>query len=306
MKCPSCGVNYEKSYGLRCSCGYRYVFNPLLHSGMTDGKFVELIREASGNGKFFYTLPQLYLAWCTMEEQENKPLAQRVLILVCLLIFSIIYVLFSVFGTSFIIALISLALLDIPLVMTRKYGERQPPNKKELLKLVQLWGKKHDLPDKMILKPCLDRQGAAQKALQGCRVGRVILVERAVLVDLFILNGFHRQQKALILSVDGYPAFVHELAEKFLDKHPKLPVFLLHDATNAGMAMHRDVSIPDSHPIVNLGVAPRHLEKMESLKPLMLKRQDHRAPIDCIPWSALSELCASAIDSKISFDKILT
>ncbi len=305
MKCPSCGVNYEKDYGLRCSCGYKYVFNPLLHSGMTDGMFLELVQEASNNGKNYYTLPQLYLAWCTRDEQENLPLAQRVLVLVCLLIFSIIFFLFSVFGIGFIVALISLALLDIPLVLARKYGERQLPAKKELARLVQLWGKKHGIPDKLILKPCLDRQGAAKKMLKGCRVGRIILVERATLVDLLILNGFHRQEKALILSVDGYPAFIHDLAGKFLDKHPKLPVFLLHDATKDGMIMHRDVSIPDSHPIVNLGAAPRHLEQVESLKPLMLKRQEFQAPVDCISWPTLSALCTSAIGSRTSFDKKL-
>ncbi len=56
MKCPTCGKNHPKKLGLQCSCGYTFVFNPGTDPGMTDGKFVAIVRRASAGGDKFFTL----------------------------------------------------------------------------------------------------------------------------------------------------------------------------------------------------------------------------------------------------------
>ena len=67
MRCPNCSHNQKVKDGLTCgSCRYAFAFNPKETSplGVTDGKFLACIRNASQNDATYFTLNQLYAACC--------------------------------------------------------------------------------------------------------------------------------------------------------------------------------------------------------------------------------------------------
>jgi hypothetical protein len=71
MICPKCRINHKKKYGLRCNCGYQFVFSPDMNKGMTDNKFLSLIKKASADDRYYFTFSQLYLARCKMKGETN-------------------------------------------------------------------------------------------------------------------------------------------------------------------------------------------------------------------------------------------
>ena len=137
-------------------------------------------------------------------------------------------------------------------------------------------------------------------------VERIIIVERRILVDLLVKNGFHVDQKALVFSMDGYPTYIAEKAKKLLAESPDLPVYLLHDATEKGMRMYKKIRLPDHHPVIDLGVFPEQIKNLSVLKPLRLKNQEYQVPLDALPYAALSGLSAAAIAANVPFDEVLT
>ncbi|CAK8713419.1 hypothetical protein GMJAKD_02690 [Candidatus Electrothrix aarhusensis] len=298
MICPTCRINHKKSEGLRCKCGYRFVFSPDRDKGMTDNKFMLILRKASADGRYYFTFPQLYYFCCTVKGKIS--------------FYGIVakYIFFGFFAV---------VLLKVPLVLIAAvalmhsihsimyYCDRKEPiNQEEFRKMVRKWSNIKGVPDKMLVKPSLHHPPPQfpEGDLYDYGVERIIIVERQLLVDLLVKNGFHTDQRALIFSADGYPSYIAERAKILLKASSDLPIYLLHDATEKGGAMKRKINYP-KHKVIDLGIFPEQIKNLPVLKPLRLKSQEHQAALDVLPYAALSAIGGAAIAAGIPFDEVL-
>lgn len=58
MKCPKCSSNHKRKSGMRCDCGYQFVFDPKVDK-IADGKFAAALSKASANDTNYFTQNQL-------------------------------------------------------------------------------------------------------------------------------------------------------------------------------------------------------------------------------------------------------
>ena len=133
---------------------------------------------------------------------------------------------------------------------------------------------------------------------------RIIIVERRLLVDLLVRNGFHAEQNALIFSRDGYPSYIVQHALKILKENSLLPVYLLHDANDGDMvtALKKKLS---GRTVIDLGLNPEHLEKMHFIKSLQLHLNRYKAPLDILPYPVLATICGQALHEKSTLSEVL-
>ncbi|CAK8719971.1 hypothetical protein KKHLCK_09155 [Candidatus Electrothrix laxa] len=305
MKCPKCGVEQKKDGEIRCCCGYQFIFNAGNAQGMTDAKFFNLLRGAGENGRFYFTFPQLYSAWCQQDAEERNSLLWKRLAVVDIFLLTLCALCFFLFG--WIGGLVSLILLVVPWLLIRQYRRQLPPDLGTLKTLLKQWQAGHGGGDEMLLlRPSLHEPPPdfPEKDLFDYGVERIIIVERPLLVDLLVKNGFHIDQNALVFSRDGYPAYILQRARKMIKEVPSLPVYLLHDASEVGMAMSRKNKLLRCT-VVDLGIKPEHLEKMHFLNALQLQRKGWKAPLDILPYPILAAICGTAIREKSTLLEVL-
>ncbi len=312
MICPKCNNNHKKNDGTYCRCGYRFVFRPDVDNGMTDNKFMLILRKASADGRYYFTFSQLYSAWCIVKGKIS-------FFDFCGIMGK--YIVFGFFAFSFLSASMKnghlffwVLLSGIVLIHVIVLLNRTPPDREKFRKLVTKWSRSRcfyveGTLDKMLVKPSLHEPPSAfpERDVYNYNYGveGILIVQKQIIVDLLVRNGFHTDQRVLIFSVDGYPSYIEEQAKKLLQASPELPIYLLHDATEEGMAMRKKIKIPTSHKVVDLGMSPDQLQNLPALKPLRLQKQEYNAPLDILPYAALSAMGAAAIAAGIPFDEVL-
>ena len=63
---------------------------------------------------------------------------------------------------------------------------------------------------------------------------RIVIVDRNIYVYLFVRNGMHSEQRALIFAESDYPKYLSDRALELLQRRSDLPIFILHVATTEG------------------------------------------------------------------------
>ncbi len=305
MRCPDCGAHQKQEDKRLCSCGYRFVFKVQFSHGMTDVKFLDILRRASQDGRFYFTFAQLYTAWCQQDAAEYLSRFQKKLIALSVVLLAFFAT--CLFWFSWIGAVLSLIFLVVPYLLLRQYRQRLPPELGELKNLVKQWqAGRGGGDDMLLLSPDLHELSAnfPEKELIGYGVERIIIVERRLLVDLLVKNAFHADQNALIFSRDGYPSSIVHCAQKILKENKLLPIYLLHDASETGMLMHRKTKL-SGRKVIDLGIRPEHIEKMKFLNALQLWKKEYKAPLDILPYPVLATLCGQAFREERSFSEVL-
>ncbi len=305
MKCPECGVEKKKDIERRCCCGYQFIFDGKNAQGMTDAKFSNLLRRAGGNGRFYFTFPQLYSAWCQQDAEERICLLRKRIAGVGVFLLTLCTSCFLLFG--WIGVVLSLTLLVGPWLLIWQYRQQQLPDLGGLKKLLKQWQAEHGGGGEMLLiRPSLHEPPLdfSEKDLLDYGVERVIIVERPLLVDLLVKNGFHADQNALIFSRDGYPAYIVQRAQELLKERSLLPIYLLHDASETGMAMSEKNRLP-GRAVIDLGIRPEHLEKMHFLNALQLQKNGYKAPLDILPYPVLATICGEAVRENSTLLEVL-
>ncbi|MCI5115414.1 MAG: hypothetical protein D3921_12540 [Candidatus Electrothrix sp. AW1] len=263
MLCPKCKNNHKKNDGTYCRCGYRFVFRPDVDSGMTDNKFLSLVRKASADNRYYFTFSQLYTVWCKAE--DNMSLGSLMIIYIVFGFIGLLLLFPSMKSDSLWLLLL---LFTIFLIHAMVRWNCISPNRKEFRRLVTKWSRSRcsyveGTLDKMLEKPSLYEPPPefSERDLYDYGVERIIIVERKILVDLLVKNGFHTEQRALIFSMNGYPSYIAERAKILLKSVPELPIYLLHDATHAGVSMRRKIIL---HGQENRTVAPKPSNRTSS------------------------------------------
>jgi hypothetical protein len=299
MKCPSCGTRWKHADGMMCGCGYQFVFDPKTE-GLADGRFAAVLRRASANGTRYFTVNQLYSEFA----RRSRPSAVGPFVaagLASLLLLGAL--LYQRWGLAALGVLFTLLLVGVGVARQRA----RPMPKERFDQLLARWIAAKGHPDRLITTPRLDTPPPewAEHDMYDYGVRCILLVDRPEIVDLLVLNGLHTQEGALVLSMDGYPQYLTDRAEGLLAQYPDLPVYLLHDATSAGIAaaqrFHARPSLPvEPERVIDLGLYPSDTRHFRRLKQLGLGSGNEQAPLDLLPYPTLQRATHIALVAGVS------
>ncbi len=295
MKCPECSLNHKRSVGMVCSCGYSFVFCPKSSDAVTDGKFLALINKISGNGTYYFTPLQFHLQYCTKKYKEMK--TQQNTGIGCFLFIAVV-VFFASHNLTFALIPLGIAFL---MAWAKKFDK--PVSLKTSLGLLDKWKSNGREIDKLLEKPRLQNPPSEcqEPDIYDYGVERILLVEHPILVDLFVLNNFHCHERVLILCQDGYPDYLGTQAEKSLEENPDLPVYLLHDASEEGERMNKNLetsSLPiQTHPIVDLGFFAKDIAQIKGLE-FINRQYANKIPVAMLPYPILSKMLSNALNKE--------
>ncbi len=292
MKCPECGYNQKVKYGLTCGhCNYTFCFNPK-ESGplkVTDGKFRACIKSASQQGTQWFTENQLYAAFC---RRMSRPRWKFVLIGLIPIAVAVALILededaadpsaLGLFAGGVVLTIV----LAIACYFTRPAVERRFFD--GCLKAWKVKGKLGEGPG-LLTKPSLNKPPPewTEPDIYDYGVEHILIVERDILVDLFVKNGFHADRRMLVLSESGYPSYLAPVARKLMEERSDLPVFLLHDATAHGVEMEQRIRAGDllplrDHPVTDLGLFPADFKRLKRTKSFDAANRERSLPADAL------------------------
>ncbi|MFC1849328.1 hypothetical protein ACFL27_03880 [candidate division CSSED10-310 bacterium] len=305
MKCPKCNANHLRRSGFMCSCGYHFVFDPKDRFHMTDGKFVALINTVSANKSYCFTQNQLYARYCKVVMSKRQKAYWG-----CFVMALLILIVALVIGSLFPFAIFVVLAVVIGLVMRVQHSK--PPTPKELNELLTKWTAGGNEITMLLKSPGLSTPPPAwqEPDIYDYGVERILYVQRDILVDLFVKNGFHAEQRALIVSMTGYPTYLKPHIKKVLQESPDLPVFLLHDSTSSGQNMIKSIKRADSslkdHPIIDVGLFPADVKLLKTLHCVRPDRTSFGVPVDYIRYETLARALADAMNKKVTFHNLIT
>ena len=304
MKCPKCGTNHRYRDGMKCNCHYQFALDPKSDQ-MTDGKLLALVRGASSNGTYYFTPHQLYTTYCSRHRDVGRlPVIAMVgvvatvavlmvppeikLVCVSILLFALVAIVIAAFVPSSV----------PPRSTLEKAVQKYEGIKGPISKLVR----SHRLADP---PPEWD-----EPDIYDYGVERVLVVQRDILVDLLVLNGFHKAQRTLIISGGGYPTYLTPMAVQVLEQNSEMPVFFLHDATREGLAWFEQISkskkLPwQDHAKVDLGIYPDDIRRIKKLRKLRPELSNYGLEIDVLPYAMLVVGLEVAIEERQSLGYLL-
>ena len=304
MKCPNCGAAHKKRDGMICNkCrSYHFVLRPDLDEGWTDAKFLELISRASSKNTCYFTENQLYTAFC-----DRKPKISFLAVVIIAIISGIAAIAVSKYSTDFVYIFGTVALIFGVYAFYRYQTKNIPPSRFKFSMLLSKWISARNNPEKMITETQLHSPPPEWNETDIYDYGfeRLLIVEHDLLVDLFVLNNFHAQERTLILSLDGYPDYLAPHLEKTLADNPQLPIYYLHDATNKGQRSINQIAacfpVLKNLQIIDLGLTPTDVILFKKNHPRFPAENVSNVKIDLIPYNRLSLMTATAMAQKITF-----
>lgn len=323
MRCPECQhvQKYNRS-GMSCArCRYAYVFDPK-KDRLSDFALRRMIDQLSDNAQYWFTRNQLAIEISRYLTNRllMKKLAGRFLFgFAITLVGTAVVIPASWWVVAFIV---SAGLWAILFFKTRYYWLSR-------IKLpVQLpWHDALEIIDRYQSKHPIERLASGRAFRISPDNGTIddlyfapdaiLLVPRHDLVDMLVRNRFPQQHKTLVLSHDGYPKHIFEACRVFLENHPKLPVHIIHDASEQDFDGLRRL-VNDSRwqnardHISDLGWSRQHIIEQKvrlpwireghitfSLQHRQQLQQGARVPLDFPPPAAMTTLLAAAVTSGV-------
>lgn len=288
MRCPRCANNHAKKDGPVCKkCGRTFVFFD--KDPMSDGKFATLLSRASSGNTLYFTRDQLYTVYA-LQDGSSRPGIVSLLVILAIGVGSAFAFFAGSAGLGSFLAVAAVISLAIWLSMR----SAKPPPRASLMHALDRWHAAEPI-EKLIDRPSLQKppQTWREPDIYDYGVERILVVQHDILVDLFVKNGLHAQERAVIVSERGYPDYIVPIARRLLEESPQLPIFLLHDADATGLMMQRRLEgsglLPLSgHPIIDTGLTPRDVGRLAKLRPLRPETRGNALPADALPYGLLA------------------
>jgi hypothetical protein len=308
MKCPNCTTTQKRKEGMKCNkCGYQHVFDPKT-DGITDGKFMALLKGASANDTYYFTYNQLYARYCQGRSNIVAAIVESSfgllgwLGLLAVAGGALGFLIGAVLEEPFIIAPgLLVALIGVVLaIVGRNSRQIAPartlaPDEAKLRGWVMQWERAGRPIARLLRAPSLDRppQPYREDDIYDYGVERLIIVDQDLIVDLFVKNNLHAEQRALVLSERGYPTYLLPHAQRLLAERPDLPVILFHDSTQQGAAMAGRLQSSSIFPLggrrlVDAGLFPNDVPKIASIRSTIPSARGNAVPADFLPFGAMA------------------
>ena len=301
MKCPSCSKHHRYANGMTCKCGYQFALDPK-QDGISDRRFVSFILAAGCNDTYHFTENQLYTAAC------RKQLTPHVAVPILLGVMAIGFLVAGTLADPALLLLLLVPFIGIPVWLYFLYFKKLSRVEFEgwLIKYERSKGPITNLVSETKLSgPPND---TAEPDIFDYGVEKVLLVQHRILVDLLVLNNIHMTTRALIATADGYPQYIASRLEGLLEESPKLPVFILHDATLEGITWAEKT---DNHfgrsgrPTIDVGLTPNAVKQIAKIRTLRLKSESYHAPVDCLPMAMLANGISLSLEKSVTMDEML-
>ncbi len=310
MKCPSCGGNHKKKEGRVCSCGYHFVFSPDQDKGMTDGRFTAHVNAVSREGTYYFTKNQLYSV-CLRKSDKAVPVG-------CLA-FGITWVITAIFFLdwfnvfylgAFKFFLGAALIIAVVILLAPLFKKNIPLSMEDFDRYVHRWQSAGHKLDKYILKPRLHTPPPEwqEPDIYQYGVERILIVERDIMVDALVLNGFHAQERALIVSNNGYPEYLIPRVKDIVKNSPNIDVFYIHDvpAENSKVyGLGRAKALVGGRPVKDIGFFADDIKKIKSLKQLSPEAFRGRIPADAMTYAGLSALAVACFSEGLAIHEAL-
>jgi hypothetical protein len=302
MKCPQCNANHKHKEGMRCKCGYAFALDPKIDK-FSDGKFLKAIRSASANDTRYYTKNMLYGA---VVRQATRKSCSPIFVIIMLIVTAVVLVV----ARRFVFIPIVLTVIAILAVLGDYF--RKPMPWEQFDKLLRKWQHAKKETPKLIEQPALGAPPPdwPEADIYNYGVEGVLIVDRDLTVDLFVLNGVHAEQRLLVLSESGYPHYIVPLAQRCLDDNPQLKVFLLHDAEGKKLSMRQRMAttcplrVSDDR-FVDLGISIEDARRIKKLKSFQVSESTRYVPVEWIPFTLLTLATAEAVAEGVGFTDLL-
>lgn len=269
MQCPKCfaDIKYKERSNNQCSkCNARFAFEPKTHPlKLTDTYFSKVVEKLDNNGKLFFTPQQLQFA---VSRKKMKSAGWFIVLIIfaivstiigCVVLFNIIAQVLSDFKQEALVIIclmlgISMILFWIGLIFAVKKFYKpvvslpQSPVEFENRVLADWRGVYGKLPPKLVMNFPMQEIFHDLKGILLCENRDAAMCLAANQVD-----------KNLGLAI----VFQAQKAVELIQKHGKLPIYVLHDASIDGVYFSEKAKqqIGNQTPIIDIGLRPQNLLK---------------------------------------------
>jgi hypothetical protein len=250
-----------------CSCGYRFALNPKEPPNISDIAFQKSLDRLTGSGQYYFTYTQLYAQ--IYRFLENRLRTTRRASAIGGSGFFLIVAAGVVFGAGmpWIIVLPFLLIIVGALWFATR---RVKLDSTTVTKTIDTYEKLHpldNLADGSRFKDAKPEQ--LDKEILQYAPERILIVQHDDITDMLLLNRFHFDNKALVLSAQKYPHHAFQACQSFLSQHPDIPVLLLHDASTEGLHMKERLLTDPSwnlqgKNVHDLGLNPSGVDRIKS------------------------------------------
>ncbi|MBM3300671.1 MAG: hypothetical protein FJY85_12025 [Deltaproteobacteria bacterium] len=98
---------------------------------------------------------------------------------------------------------------------------------------------------------------------------RILIVPSDDMVDMLVLNRFHMDNKTAVVSASKYPLHVFEACQRMLEKHPDIPVEIIHDVSSDGLHLKSRLLADKSwnlegRNVKDLGLFPQDVNRIKT------------------------------------------
>lgn len=268
MKCPNCSTNQKQSAGMTCgSCGYVFALNPKERPYLSDMAVKAVIDKLSGAGRYYFTYNQLYSALCVAARKRGKSKRSGA-IAVCVVLSIIGYFVTSVIEAEWLMFVLVPALaVGLIWYLRRPVSVPHEPTSEA----IRAYRAKHpieNLVDGNHFRGEWPKEDL-KKELFDYAPERILIVQTDEMADMLILNRFHFENKTVVVSANKYPEHVFHAVQRFLERHPDIPVAIAHDASQEGLQLSEKLQADKSwnlegKEIVDLGLSPSDVARMKN------------------------------------------
>lgn len=249
MLCPHCSASlkYRERSNQTCSSCYKvFAFEPKTHSlGLSDTYFRSAVQKLSNNNRLFFTSQQLQFA---VSRKKMKPGGFIVVLIVVGIISTVIVsTLIWPFGIAlFFFWLFLIVFLKIFYKPTVSLPQSAVEFERSVLSSwCDVYGQ---LPSDLVMKFAAPGDFENPKGILICES-----------IDAVMCLNANNLGRNLSLVIDTRPQKAFEL----IRKHGKLPVYVLHDASVAGVGFFEKVKehLRNQAPVIDIGLRPENLLK---------------------------------------------
>lgn len=265
MYCPKCNLLYKKKYGVISKCACGYNFVFGKNDIIKDRFMLMLEKKASKNETRYFTMDILYKVYQKHHTRHS-----------------------SISRFFF-------------------FRKSQILDKDSLAQIHYHWQTQSSLRShKFIDKPNLQQpKNPIGEEVFHYGVERIIVVDEPLKVDLFVKNNKHVEKKALIISSDGYPAYLKSQLQNILEKQPDISIGFLYkpETTIDEQVMRFEQNYPvklQDKPLWDISANKKYKSQIISL-PTKETRSDNR--LSWFSWFIPSSMVGIFAANSISTEK---
>ena len=313
MRCPSCGAKgHVPGVSSACSrCIRPFVFNPKV-DGVSDVQWQALLDSVSGKGTYHFTKNQLFATYCRQVLHRHRRRANKrfrswaFFAAAASAIFT--FNLPPTEAHTFEGIAIRVGLLGVLFWClhrnNRDAGQAEAPRYADFEDLMARWQRVFPIPG-LVTRPMLKEPPPKwrESDIYDYGLERLLIVDEERLVDLFVLNNLHAEQRCAIISSTGYPSYILPHLKKSLAARPNLPIFVLHSATLEGRKLAyqlKDLGLGiDTHPVTDLGWGSGDFFDLNRLQLFDADAWEGARAVDTLPPRQLQTLIASSMADSV-------